>query len=157
MSILRSRDCIHSSDSDHSSASSGIETFVLFTAVRKTLAALWSAVRLARGLQVQIETSRRRLCHIRCRSMNSSGQVNVELPLCRTINTPEFQTSSHVCLCLEPREALAGALTAGSIVVIEARGRFVADAPLACSIFLCAPLWQLGRATGVAPPPWRTS
>ena len=138
---MRSRDCVHSSDSDHSSAPSRIETFVLFTAVRKTLAALWSVGRLAR----------------RCRSMNSGGQVIVEPPLYRTINTPEFQTNSHVCLCLEPREALAGALTAGSIVVIGALRRFVADAPLACSIFLCAPFWQLGRATGVAPPPWRTS
>jgi hypothetical protein len=157
MSILRSRDSIHSSDSDHSSASSRIETFVRFTAVRRTLAALWSVGRLAIGLQVQIETSRRRLCQIRCRSMNSGSQVIVQPSLYRTMNTPELQTSSQVCLCLEPREAPAGALTAGSIVVIGARRRFVADAPLACSTFLCAPFWQLGRATGVAPPPWRTS
>ena len=67
---------------------------------------------------------------MRCRSMNSRGQVIVKPPPYRTINMPEVQTSSHGCLCLKLREALAGALTA--------------DAPLACSIFLCAPFGGSG-------------
>jgi hypothetical protein len=145
MSILRSPDCINSSDSHfHSSAPSRIEIFVIFTAVRKTFAALWSAGRLARGLPAPIETSRRRLCHMRCRSMNSRGQVIVKPPPYRTINLPEVRTSSHVCLCLELREALAGALTAGSDCGDRSTPRLVADAPLACSIFLRAPFGGSG-------------
>jgi hypothetical protein len=62
---------------------------------------------------------------MRCRSMNSRGQVIVKPPPYRTINVPEVQTSSQVRLCLELREELAGA-------------------PLACSIFLCAPFVRSG-------------
>src|SRR5580658_6109838 len=150
MSILRSPDCINSSDSHfHSSAPSRIETFLMFTNVRKTLAALWSTGRLARGLPAPIETSRRRMCHMRCRSMDSRGQVIVKPPPYRTINMPEVQTSSHVCLCLELREALAGTLTAGSDCGDRSTPRLVADAPLACSIFFCPPL---GRSGGDARP-----
>jgi hypothetical protein len=90
---------------------------------------------------------------MRCRWMNSHGQVIVKPPPYRTINMPEVQTSSHGCLCLKLREALAGALTA--------------DAPLACSIFLCAPFGCSGgdarpsipenfmkKLNRRVPPPW---
>ena len=81
---------------------------------------------------------------MRCRSMDSRGQVIVKPPPYRTINMPEVQTSSHVCLCLERREALAGTLTAGSDCGDRSTPRLVADAPLACSIFLCPPLGRSG-------------
>jgi hypothetical protein len=55
MNMLGSRDFIRSSDSSHSAGRSRITIFVLFTGVRKTLDALWSAGRLARDLDAHIE------------------------------------------------------------------------------------------------------
>ena len=104
---------------------------------------------------------------MRCRWMNSHGQVIVKPPPYRTINMPEVQTSSHGCLRLKLREALAGALTAGSDCGDRSTPRLVADAPLACSIFLSAPFGRSGgdarpsipenfmkRLNRRVPPPW---
>ena len=125
MNMLGSRDFIRSSDSSHSAGASRITIFVLFTGVRKTLDALWSAGRLARDLDAHIEIIVPQI-------------VPYPLPLdeppvlrsfwkhrYRTIvEQAGIDTSIHVCLCREPREAVDRLLTAGSIVVIGTRRRW---------------------------------
>jgi hypothetical protein len=122
MNMLGSRDFIRSSDSSHSAGPSGITIFVLFTGVRKTLDALWSAGRLARDLDAHIE--------IIVPEIVPYPLPLDEPPVLRSfwnhryrtiVEQAGIDTSIHVCLCREPREALASVLTPGSIVVIGTR------------------------------------
>jgi hypothetical protein len=125
MNMLGSRDFSRSSRSSHSTGPSRITIFVLFTGVRKTLDALWSAGRLARDLDVHIEIIVPEI-------------VPYPLPLdeppvprsfwnhrYRTIvEQAGIDTGIHVCLCRDPREAVDRLLTPGSIVVIGTRHRW---------------------------------
>ena len=118
MNVLGSRDFIRSSESSHSAGPSRITIFVLFTGVGKTLDALWSAGRLARDLDAHIE--------IIVPYPSPLDEPPVLRPFWnhryRTIvEQAGIDTSVHVCLCREPREALASVLAPGSIVVIGTR------------------------------------
>jgi hypothetical protein len=122
MNMLGSRDVIRSSDGSHSAGPSRITIFVLFTGVRKTLDALRSAGRLARDLDAHIE--------IIVPEIVPYPLPLDEPPVLRSfwnhryrtiVEQAGIDTSIHVCLCREPREALASVLTPGSIVVIGTR------------------------------------
>src|SRR5580704_4938956 len=119
MNMLGSRDFIRSSDSSHSAGPSRITIFVLFTSVRRTLDALWSAGRLARDLDAHIE--------IIVPEIVPYPLPLDEPPVARSFWKHCYRTiveetgidiSIHLYLCREPREALASVLAPGSIVVI---------------------------------------
>jgi hypothetical protein len=126
MNMLGSRNFIRSSDGSHSAGPSRITIFVLFTGVRKTLDALWSAGRLARDLNVHIE--------IIVPEIVPYPLPLDEPPVLRSfrnhrryrtiVEQAGIDTSIHVCLCREPREAVDRLLTPGSIVVIGTRHRW---------------------------------
>jgi hypothetical protein len=123
--MLGSRDFIRSSESSHSAGPSRITIFVLFTGVRKTLDALWSVGRLARDLDAHIE--------IIVPEIVPYPLPLDEPPVLRSFRNHRYRTiaeqagidtSIHVCLCREPREAVDRLLTPGSIVVIGTRHRW---------------------------------
>ena len=122
MNMLGSQDFIHSSESSHSAGPSRTTIFVLFTGVRKTLDALWNAGRLARDLDVHIE--------IIVPEIVPYPLPLDEPPVLRSfwnhryrtiVEQAGIDTSIHVCLCREPREAVDRLLDPGSIVVIGTR------------------------------------
>ena len=123
--MLGSRDFSRSSESSHSTGPSRITIFVLFTGVRKTLDALWSAGRLARDLDVHIE--------IIVPEIVPYPLPLDEPPVLRSFRNHRYRTiveqagidtSIHVCLCREPREAVDRLLNPGSIVVLGTRHRW---------------------------------
>ena len=125
MNMLGSRNFIRSSDGSHSAGPSRITIFVLFTGVRKTLDALWSAGRLARDLNVHIE--------IIVPEIVPYPLPLDEPPVLRSFRNHRYRTiveqagidtSIHVCLCREPREAVDRLLNPGSIVVLGTRHRW---------------------------------
>jgi hypothetical protein len=125
MNMPGSRDFIRSSESSHSAGPSRITIFVLFTGVRKTLDALWSAGRLVRDLDVHIE--------IIVPEIVPYPLPLDEPPVLRSfwnhryrtiVEQAGIDTSIHVCLCRDPREAVDRLLTPGSIVVIGTRHRW---------------------------------
>ena len=122
MNMLGSRDFVRSFDGSHSAGPSRITIFVLFTGVRKTLDALWSAGRLARDLNVHIE--------IIVPEIVPYPLPLDEPPVLRSfwnhryrtiVEQAGIDTCIHVCLCRDTREALASVLAPGSIVVIGTR------------------------------------
>src|SRR3984885_13046466 len=122
MNMLSSRDLLRSSDGSHSAGASRITIFVLFTGVGKTLDELWSARRLARDLDAHIE--------IVVPEIVPYPLLLDEPPVLRSfwnhryrtiVEQAGIDTSIHVYLCREPREALASVLAPGSIVVIGTR------------------------------------
>jgi hypothetical protein len=125
MNMLGSRDLSRPSESSHSTGPSRITIFVLFTGIRKTLDALWSAGRLARDLDVHIE--------IIVPEIVPYPLPLDEPPVLRSFRNQRYRTiveqagidtSIHVCLCREPREAADRLLTPGSIVLIGTRRRW---------------------------------
>jgi hypothetical protein len=102
-----------------------IKVFVLYTGVRRTLAALREAARLAAGLSARIE--------ILVPNVVPHPLPIEEPPVAPSFLTSrfkalvedsEFETSIQVYLCRDAREALASALPSRSIVAIGDRRRW---------------------------------
>jgi hypothetical protein len=103
-------------------ANSKLKVFVLYTGVRRTLAAIRRASEMAAGLNARIEVI---IPHV----------VPYPLPIEEPAVTPSFlsnrfkallengeiEASIHVYLCRDQREAVASAIPAQSIVVIGTR------------------------------------
>jgi len=125
MSMLGSRDFIRPSESSHSCRPTRITVFVLFTGVGKTLEALWSAARLARGLDAHVEIIVPEIVPYPLPLDEPPVRRSFWNQRYRTIvEQAGIDTNIHVCLCREPREAVNRLLTPGSIVVIGIRHRW---------------------------------
>jgi len=99
--------------------------FVLFTDIRRTLAALCSAGMLAMGLNARIELIVPQIVPYPLPIDRPPVAPSVSTKTYKTIvEQSGIETSICVYLCRERRGALAAALIPGSIVVIGARRRW---------------------------------
>jgi hypothetical protein len=109
----------------HAAPDSQLRVFVLYTGVRRTLAALRGAARLAAGLNARIEVIFPQVVPYPLPIEEPAASPGFAASrLARIAEEAEIETSMHVYLCRDRREAVASALPPGAMVVIGYRRRW---------------------------------